>query len=82
MPVEIRTLALRPSVFGRRMVSAIRKSKTGKVWKDIAVHQPKAIDRYNKYLNGVDRSDQLIGINNIMRKCLRWWKIDFVLSPL
>ena len=26
-------------------VSAIRKSKTGNVWKDKTVHQPKAIDR-------------------------------------
>ena len=58
-------------------VSAIRKSKTGNVWKDITVHQPKAIGRYNKYLNGVDHSDQLIGTNNIMRKCLRWWKTLF-----
>ena len=61
-------------------VSAIRESKTGSVQKDITVHQPKAIDRYNKYLNGVDHSDQLIGTNNIMRKCLRWWKTSF--SPL
>ena len=58
-------------------VSAIRKSKTGNVWKDITVHQPKAIGRYNKYLNGVDHSDQLIGTNNIMRKCSRWWKTLF-----
>ena len=44
-------------------VSAIRKSKTGNVWKDITVHQPKAIDRYNKYMNGVDRSDQIMDTN-------------------
>ena len=25
-------------------------------------------------MNGVDRSDQLIGTNNVIRKCLRWWK--------
>ena len=36
-------------------VLPIRKSKTGNVWKDVTVHQPKAIDRYNKYMNGVDR---------------------------
>ena len=47
-------------------VSAIRKSKTGNVWKDITVHQPKAIGRYNKYLNGVDHSDPLIGTNNML----------------
>ena len=28
-------------------------------------------------MNGVDRSDQLIGTNNVMRKCLRWWKTLF-----
>ena len=48
-------------------VSAIRKSKTGNVWKEITVHQPKlAIGRYNKYLNGVDHSDPLIGTNNML----------------
>ena len=38
---------------------------------------PGAIGKYNKYMNGVDRSDQLIGTNNVMRKCLRWWKTSF-----
>jgi hypothetical protein len=28
-------------------------------------------------MNGVDHSDQLIGTNNVMRKCLRWWKTLF-----
>ena len=28
-------------------------------------------------INGIDRSDQLIGTNNVMRKCLRWWKTLF-----
>ena len=34
-------------------------------------------NRYNKYMNGVDRSDQVLGTNNVMRKCLRWWKTMF-----
>ena len=28
-------------------------------------------------MNGVDRSDQLIGTNNVMHKCFRWWKTMF-----
>ena len=44
---------------------------------NVIVDQPRTIDRYNKYMNGVDRSDQLIGTNNVMRKCLRWWKTLF-----
>ena len=58
-------------------VPTIRKTKTANVWSNVIVNQPRAIDRYNKYMNGVDRSDQLIGTNNVMRKCLRWWKTMF-----
>ena len=36
------------------------------MWKHITVHQPKAINRYNKYLNGVD---QLIGTNKYIIAC-------------
>ena len=46
------------------------------------VHQSKVIDLYNKYMNGDDRSDQLIGTNNFMRKCLRWWKTFFHLFDI
>jgi hypothetical protein len=28
-------------------------------------------------MNEVDHSDHLIGTNNVMRKCLRWWKTLF-----
>ena len=54
-----------------------RKTKTDNVWTNVIVDQPKAIDRYNKYMNGVDHSGHLIGTNNVMRKCLRWWKTLF-----
>ena len=47
------------------------------VWTNVIVDQPMAIDRYNRYMNGVDHSDHLIGTNNVMRKCLRWWKTLF-----
>ena len=58
-------------------VTTVRKSKANDEWTDIVVNQPKAIDNYNKYMNGVDRSDQLIGTNNVNRKCLKWWKTLF-----
>jgi hypothetical protein len=49
------------------MVPTERKTKTGNVWTNAIVDQLQAIDRYNRYMNGVDRSDQLIGTNNVMR---------------
>ena len=49
--------------------TTVRKSKVNDEWRDIVVNLPKAIDNYNKYMNGVDRSDQLIGTNNVNRKC-------------
>ena len=58
-------------------VPTVRKTKTANVWTNVIVDQPRTIDRYNKYMNGVDRSHQLIGTNNVMRKYLRWWKTLF-----
>ena len=49
-----------------------RKCKTAGVWGTKVVSQPKAIANYNKYMNAVDRSDQILATNNVNRKCMRW----------
>ena len=54
-----------------------RKSKTAGVWSTKVVHQPKTVSNYNKYMNAVDRSDQILATNNVLRKCIRWWKTLF-----
>ena len=51
-----------------------RKSKTAGQWSTKAVYQPTTISNYNKYMNAVDRSDQILATNNVLRKCMRWWK--------
>ncbi|KAL9978044.1 hypothetical protein ACROYT_G015521 [Oculina patagonica] len=58
-------------------VMVARKEKAGNAWRNINVRQPKAIDHYNNYMNGVDRSDQIISKNCALRKCMRWWKTLF-----
>ena len=54
-----------------------RKQKIANRWQNVQVRQPKAIEQYNAYMNGVDRSDQIIGTNTALRKCMRWWKTLF-----
>ena len=54
-----------------------RKSKTAGVWSTKVVYQPKTVSNYNKYMNAVDRSDQILATNNVLRKCMRWWKTLF-----
>ena len=54
-----------------------RKSKTAGKWRVKAVSQPKTFATYNQYMNGVDRSDQMLGTNNVLRKCMKWWKTLF-----
>ena len=58
-------------------VMVSRKVKVGPTWRSIFVKQPKAIEQYNKYMNGVDLSDQLLSKHNVLRKCVRWWKTLF-----
>lgn len=41
------------------------------------VRQPVAVRDYNRFMNGVDRSDQVIGRYDILRKTVKWWKTLF-----
>ena len=43
-------------------------------WTSSNVPQPGVIANYNKYINAVDRSNQILATDNIHRKCVRWWK--------
>ena len=59
-------------------VQVNRKKKEGGVWViNNQVQQPLAFKAYNRYMNAVDRSDQILATHNIQRKCLRWWKAIF-----
>lgn len=51
-----------------------RKAKDGS---RVGIPCPKAIEFYNKYMGGVDLSDQLTGLYDIDRKSLKWWKKVF-----
>ena len=59
------------------LVHVTRKTKSAGVWSTKEVPQPQAISTYNKYMNGVDRSDQILATNNVLRKCMKWWKTLF-----
>jgi len=54
-----------------------RKEKVDGKWEGIDVKQPKVIAEYNSYMNGVDKSDQILSSHNLLRKCFRWWKTLF-----
>ena len=54
-----------------------RKIKISNKWETVEVKQPMAIHKYNAFMNGVDKSDQILNANNVLHKCVRWWKILF-----
>ena len=54
-----------------------RKEKVNNKWCNIKVRQPQAIHSYNQFMNGADRSDQMLAQNSTLRKCMRWWKTLF-----
>ncbi len=58
-------------------VVAKRRTKKRGVYQELQVDQPYAVHRYNQYMNGVDRSDQMLACHNVIRKCRRWWKVLF-----
>lgn len=45
-------------------------NQTDGVWSTKVVPQPQTISNYNKYMNAVDRSSQILATNNVLRKCM------------
>ena len=54
-----------------------RRTKVNGVFREIQVRQPNVVKDYNKYMKGVDKSDQLIGKYNCLRKTKKYWKTIF-----
>ena len=54
-----------------------RKVKVDDKWENVLIRQPKCIQRYNRFMNAVDRSDQYLAKYNLLHKCVRWWKTLF-----
>ena len=53
-----------------------RTKKDGK-YSRIEIQQPTLVNDYNKYMSGVDKSDQLIGKYESIRKTHKYWKTLF-----
>lgn len=60
-----------------KFVPATRRQKTGDRWTLITIKRPLLVQDYNAGMLGVDKSDQIIGTYNVLRKCVRWWKTLF-----
>ncbi len=57
--------------------TAKRRIKEGGNWSRKEIRRPKCIEDYNQYMNGVDKSDQLISRYCVLIKSWRWWKTLF-----
>ena len=44
---------------------------------EVEIKQPQVIHEYDKFMNGVDRCDQLLGTNNVLRKTVNRWTTLF-----
>ena len=60
---------------GSEMVK--RRKKVDGQYKEMQVTIPPAIRNYNRYMGGVDLSDQIIQYNGVLRKTKKWWKTLF-----
>ena len=43
----------------------------------IDIPWPIAVEKYNRYMGGVDKSDQSLSYHNVLRKTVRYWKTLF-----
>ena len=51
-----------------------RQTKVNGIYRRIRVKQPTLVRAYNQSMSGVDKSDQLIGKYNTLRKTYQLWK--------
>ena len=58
-------------------VAVDRKVKVNGKWEKVEVKKPYVVERYNAYMNGVDKSDQILSKYNLSHKGVRWWKTLF-----
>ena len=58
-------------------VQVSRKERNAGSWTERLVQQPQIFQTYNKKMNAVDRSDQILSSFNIQRKSMQWWKTLF-----
>ena len=43
----------------------------------VDIPRPIAVEKYNRYTGGVDKSDQFLSYHNVLRKTVRYWKTLF-----
>ena len=43
----------------------------------VDIPRPIAVEKYNRYMGGVDKSDQFLSYHNVLRKTVRYWKTLF-----
>ena len=60
-----------------KFIHCKRRTKVNGIFRSICVRQPMLVSDYNKYMSGVDKSDQLIGKYNSLRRTNRYWKTLF-----
>jgi len=53
--------------------TVLRWKKTDAGWQKLAIPRPTAVGEYNKYMGGVDTSDQMLGTNSVHRRTKRWY---------
>ena len=53
------------------------KVKVSGKWEKVEVKKPYVVEQYNAYMNGVDKSDQILSKYNLSHNCVRWWKTLF-----
>ena len=77
---DSRVVCVMSTAFPGHAVNKVSRKKVSKkrgTIENFEILQPIIIEKYNAYMGGVDKSDQLLSYHNVLRKTLRYWKILF-----
>ena len=77
---DSKTVAVMTSAYPGHSNSTIRrrvKNPQSGASEVVDVPIPAAINNYNRYMGGVDKSDQFLSYNRLLQKTVRYWKTMF-----
>lgn len=71
--VDKRPVSMLSTIHDDRMMTKVRRTRRADGGQE-EIRKPVVIEEYNKYMGGVDRSDQLLSYYGFPHRTLKWWK--------
>ena len=75
--MDKRLVTMLSTVDDRGMIGISRRSRHARASRIEEIQKPSLIVKYNKYMGGVDQSDQMLSYCGLSHRLMKWWRRAF-----